>query len=258
MSQMSQINQTIEKREKRKKRGHYLKSARRKRIRTLPFLLLLLLATMTSAFLLKDQIGLVGGEEAEEEDFLILVNRQNEIPADDSVDLTLLANGESVATAIVPALQQMFDDARSQGVYPIVASGYRGAEEQQALLDEKIAAYVKLGYDREAAAALAETYVSPPGSSEHQLGLAVDINADPMKSTAGEVYTWLAESAHQYGFILRYPEGKEELTGTHYEAWHYRYVGKTAASTIYKENLCLEEYIEKYVDPVDAGEEAAE
>lgn len=232
---------------------------KRKKFRTLPFILLLLLTVVTSALLLKDQIGLAGGEEAGEEDFLILVNRQNEVPPHYTVDLTLLSNGESVATAIVPALQQMFDDARAQGVYPVVASGYREAEEQQALLDEKIAAYIASGYDRENAAALAETYVSPPGTSEHQLGLSVDINADPMKSTAEDVYTWLAENAHQYGFILRYPECKEELTGTHYEAWHYRYVGKTAAVTIYKENLCLEEYIEQYVDSaVDVEKEAEE
>lgn len=252
---MSQISQKIK---KRKRSGQRLISGRRIRIRTLLLMVLLFLTAVISAFLLKDQIGLTGGAEAEEENLLILVNRQNEVPPHYTVDLTLLANGESVATVIVLALQQMFDDARAQGVYPVVASGYRQAGEQQALLDEKIATYVASGYDREAAAALAETYVSPPGYSEHQLGLAVDINADPMKSTAGEVYTWLAENAHQYGFILRYPEGKEELTATHYEAWHYRYVGKTAAATIYKENLCLEEYIEKYVGPVDAGEEAAE
>jgi D-alanyl-D-alanine carboxypeptidase len=87
-----------------------------------------------------------------------------------------------------------------------------------------------------------------PGTSEHQLGLAVDINADPMKSTAEEVYTWFAENAYQYGFILRYPEGKEAVTGMSYEAWHYRYVGVSAATVIYNEGLCLEEYIGKYVD----------
>lgn len=68
-----------------------------------------------------------------------------------------------------------------------------------------------------------------PGTSEHQLGIAIDINADKSKSSNDEVYTWLAANAHNYGFILRYPQGKQEITGTSYEPWHYRYVGVDAA-----------------------------
>lgn len=234
--------------------SYYRKSSQRNKISKRVLFLLLLFAAVASAFFFKDQVGLANSEE--EEDFLILVNGQNEVPAHYSVDLTLLSNGESVATSIYPALQQMFDDARAQNVYPVVASGYRTAEEQQVLLDEKAESLVASGYDSDTATALAETYVLPPGYSEHQLGLAVDINADPMKSTAEEVYTWLAENAHQYGFILRYPEDKEDLTGTHYDAWHYRYVGKTAAATMFRENLCLEEYVEKYVDSADEAEDA--
>lgn len=216
-----------------------------KKIRNISLLLLVFVAFLTAGFFLKDKVALT--DSGEEADFLILVNRWNEVPAHYNVDLTRLSNGESVATAIYPSLQDMFDDARADGVYPVVASGYRTKEEQQKLLDEKIETYLEQGYDRSEAESLAETYVSPPGTSEHQLGLAVDINADPMKSTAGEVYPWLAENAYQYGFVLRYPEDKVDITGTNYEAWHYRYVGVAAATTMFNENLCLEEYIEKYV-----------
>ena len=76
------------------------------------------------------------------------------------------------------------------------------------------------------------------------MGIAVDINADKTRSTNEEVYQWLAENAYKYGFILRYPQGKEDITGGAYEPWHYRYVGKDAAEEIYNDQVCLEEYME--------------
>ena len=76
-----------------------------------------------------------------------------------------------------------------------------------------------------------------------QTGLAVDINADGVNSSGQQVYAWLADNAWKYGFILRYPEDKTEITKTDYEPWHYRYVGKEAAKEIYESGLCLEEYI---------------
>ena len=90
---------------------------------------------------------------------------------------------------------------------------------------------------------MASEWVAAPGTSEHQLGIAVDINADKTKSTNDEVYAWLAEHAWEYGFILRYPKNKESITGTGYEPWHYRYVGKEAAKKIQQEGCCLEEYV---------------
>ena len=81
------------------------------------------------------------------------------------------------------------------------------------------------------------------GRSEHQLGLAVDINGDELHSSNDEVYSWLAENAYKYGFILRYPEGKSDITGIEYEPWHYRYVGKEAAAEIFSRSICLEEYL---------------
>ncbi|HBE85746.1 MAG TPA: peptidase M15, partial [Lachnoclostridium sp.] len=113
---------------------------------------------------------------------LILVNRWNAIPEDYDVDLTELSNGQTVDTRIYPSLQNMFDAARADGVYPVVVSGYRTAEKQQSLMEEKIAAYKAEGYSASKAKAEAETWVAIPGTSEHQLGIAVDINADGVKS----------------------------------------------------------------------------
>ena len=176
-------------------------------------------------------------------DPLMLVNSTHALPEGYTVELTELSNGQSVATLIYPALQQMFDDARSQGIYPIVASGYRTPEKQQSLMDEKIQSLVEQGYSQESAQTEALKWVNQVGYSEHQSGLAVDINADGIHSAGYEVYDWLAQNAWQYGFILRYPEDKTDITGTGYEPWHYRYVGVEAAQAITQQGVCLEEYL---------------
>ena len=175
---------------------------------------------------------------------LILVNDDYCIPEDYEVTLKTLANGEQIDERIYPYLQEMFNAARAEGIYPIVREGYRTEKEQQALYDEKVQAYINEGYSRSRAEKTAKEWVALPGTSEHQLGIAVDINADKSKCSNNEVYAWLAENAHEYGFILRYPQGKLEMTGISYEPWHYRYVGVDAAQEIYNENICLEEYLE--------------
>jgi D-alanyl-D-alanine carboxypeptidase len=159
------------------------------------------------------------------------------------VNLTELSNGQSVDTRIYPALQEMFDAARGDGVYPVVVSGYRSAEKQQGLLDDKIAEYRAEGCSIEEATIKAEEWVAIPGTSEHQLGIAVDINADGVNSAGFEVYDWLEDNAHKYGFILRYPADKTDITEIIYELWHYRYVGIEAAAEIHSQGLCLEEYL---------------
>lgn len=92
----------------------------------------------------------------------------------------------------------------------------------------------------------AEKYVAIPDTSEHQLGLSVDINADTDKCSSEKVYQWLDENAYKYGFVKRYPEDKTDITGISNEPWHYRYVGTTVAKIMKEENLCLEECLEKY------------
>lgn len=175
---------------------------------------------------------------------LVLVNHNHPIPKNYDIDLTELSNGRQVDSRMYPYLQKMFDQMRSEGIYPIVGEGYRTADEQQKMMNDKIEAYINEGYSKTAAKKLAKTMVAAVGTSEHQLGLAVDINADKKLSTNDDVYTWLAKHAYQYGFILRYPPDKTKITGIEYEPWHYRYVGENAAREIYTQGLCLEEYIE--------------
>ncbi|MCR5482145.1 MAG: M15 family metallopeptidase [Clostridia bacterium] len=183
--------------------------------------------------------------EDAEEPFLILVNRDNPLPAGYETETVTLRNNEKVDERIYPSLQKMFDDMRAEGIYPVVASGYRTKEEQQIIMDEKIQAYRAEGYCEEDAANKAREWVALPGTSEHETGLAVDINADTNMSSGEEVYEWLRIHAHEYGFIKRYPQDKSEITGICDEPWHYRYVGESAAAEITEQNLCLEEYLKR-------------
>ena len=143
---------------------------------------------------------------------LVLVNRDNYIPDDYEMDLMELSNGQKIDSRIYPYLQEMFDDARNAGVYPFVRDGYRTAEEQQQILDDKIAAYRSEGYTKHMAEETAMEWGALPGTSEHQLGLAVDINADTSKCSRDDVYNWLLENSYKYGFIQRYPSGKTSIT----------------------------------------------
>ena len=176
---------------------------------------------------------------------LILVNKDYKIPSGYDPELTELSNGQKVDSRIYPQLQKMFDDARAAGLELFVREGYRTTQEQQKIMDEKIEEYRAEGYSHSEAKALAEKYVAIPGTSEHQLGLSVDINADTSKCSSDAVYAWLAENAYKYGFIKRYPSEKVEITGINNEPWHYRYVGTEAAAQMQESGLCLEEYIEQ-------------
>ncbi|MGN9059239.1 M15 family metallopeptidase [Mediterraneibacter faecis] len=175
---------------------------------------------------------------------LILVNDNYSIPNNYEVKLTELSNGEKVDSRIYPQLQQMFDDARATGLELFVREGYRTSQDQKDIMDERIQQYRDEGYSQSEAKKLAEEYVAEPGTSEHELGIAVDINADTSKCSSDAVYTWLANNAYRYGFIKRYPEDKIEITGVNNEPWHYRYVGIDVAQEMQEKGLCLEEYIE--------------
>lgn len=175
---------------------------------------------------------------------LLLVNRSNAIPDGYApTELTELSNGQSVDKRIYPSLQSMFDDARAQGVYPVVSSGYRTAKQQQSEMDDKIQEYIDDGKSEDEARALAATYVAHVGYSEHEAGLAIDIVAKANKSDDDTVWAWMKEHCAEYGFILRYPEGKEGVTGMSYEPWHFRYVGVEAAQKIMGAGITLEEYL---------------
>lgn len=141
------------------------------------------------------------------------------------------------------ALEQMYQDALKQDYHLVLNSGYRSYESQTKIYDE----YFKK-YDKITAAGL----VAKPGSSEHQLGLGIDLTSqsviDKERLVFGdtEEYKWVVKNAYKYGFILRYPKNQSSLTGTANEPWHFRYVGKKAAKIIYDNDWTLEDYILKY------------
>ena len=175
---------------------------------------------------------------------LLLVNSTHPLADDYSVDLTELRNGQSVDTRILSDLQEMFDAARSEDIYPIVSDAYRTREDQQTLMDDVIQNYEDEGYSSEEASSKAEQVIAKPGTSEHETGLAIDIAGDDdYDQDTDSVLEWMNSNAYKYGFILRYPSGKESVTGAEAENDHYRYVGKEAAKVIHNQGICLEEYL---------------
>lgn len=179
---------------------------------------------------------------------LILVNKWNSIPDDYSINLKKFQNGHSVDERIYSDLQQMINDCRADGFNPVICSSYRTNEMQTTLFNRKINQYLDMGYSQSEAEKLAGEIVAAPGTSEHQLGLALDIvdasyQILDEKQENTQVQKWLMENSWKYGFILRYPADKSNITGITYEPWHYRYVGKDDAKKIYDAGLCLEEYL---------------
>lgn len=180
---------------------------------------------------------------------LTLVNRDNPLPSDFTVpQLTQLANGHSIDSRAYPALQSMMDGARAAGYQPLICSSFRTWDAQDSLFRRKVQSYLDQGYSQADAESAAAYWVARPGTSEHQLGLAVDIvDLDYQLLDKGQedrpVQQWLMAHCAEYGFILRYPTDKSGLTGVGYEPWHYRYVGEEAAREIMDGGLCLEEYL---------------
>lgn len=180
----------------------------------------------------------------------LLVNKSSYLPTDYTVALTTLKNGQQVASVMYEDLRNMLFDGeeKEQGLSFLVASGYRSSEEQQRLLEEEIVKNAGAGMNEEEAREDALLTVAPAHYSEHETGLAVDIVAvtnqrlDATQEDTPE-NIWLRENCYKYGFILRYPRGKEEMTGFSYESWHFRYVGKDAAKEIYDKGITLEEYL---------------
>ena len=171
--------------------------------------------------------------------YLLLVNSTHPLPDDwEAPALIEMPGGETVDARIYEPLSQMLADAADEGLEPFVASGFRTRAEQQGFMDDKINEYRSQGYGESEARALAEDWVALPGTSEHELGLAADING-----ASYDLYIWLQQNSWRYGFIQRYPEDKTDITGISHEPWHYRYVGKEAAKEIYESGLCLEEYL---------------
>lgn len=190
----------------------------------------------------------LGDVSAGEFSLMILVNRDNPMPEGLKPTLVDIGGGDSVDARCYDDLMLMLDDCRAAGLEPVICSAYRTQEYQTMLYENKIDRLIAQGFSAELAPALAMTVVALPGTSEHQLGLALDIvDASYQQLDEAQEHTpvqrWLMDNSYRYGFILRYPNDKSAVTGIIYEPWHYRYVGRDAAQQIYDSGLCLEEFL---------------
>ena len=179
---------------------------------------------------------------------LLLVNDWNPLPAgyDSDVTFSTVSGGKQVDSRIIDAVNRMLNDAAAYDL--AVVSAYRPKEEQNTLYWRKVQQYTDKGYSDLEAQKVGGTIVKRPGFSEHNCGLAMDVGGSgdyTLEQTFANTpaYAWLIEHCADYGFILRFPEGKEDITGVIYEPWHYRYVGEEAARYIMDNDLCLEEYL---------------
>ena len=182
---------------------------------------------------------------------LILVNPLNKIPDDYIPILAELENGYLVDERVVKQLQEMLGAARLEGLSPIICSAYRSIEKQEKLYENRVIKFIDDGFSKHEAISKTSSIIAIPYTSEHHTGLAVDIVASSYQRLNKEQENtaeqkWLIANSYKYGFILRYPSSKSDITGIQYEPWHYRYVGNEVAKMIYNDDLCFEEYLDKY------------
>ena len=173
---------------------------------------------------------------------LLVINSQNPVPKDYKINLKRCRDSE-VDAKICCSLNDMIEDAYAQNIKLWISSGYRSESKQEELFTNKVKEYMKQGYTEEDSKNLAQTVVAKPGTSEHNLGLAVDLNGVQNEFNTTKEFEWLSENAANYGFILRYDNSKQNITGKIYEPWHFRFVGVEHAKKMKEENLCLEEYV---------------
>lgn len=181
---------------------------------------------------------------------LLLINKQHSVPEEYTFELGNITDTMRCDERIIDDLRDMLQAAKRDKVNLDVRSPYRDIARQEYLFNRKITLYMNQGMSFVEAFKLSGQVVTYPGASEHQIGLALDIVSDKYASLdkgfgdtkAGK---WLLENSYRYGFILRYPEGKEYITGIEYEPWHFRYVGVDAATVIMQNGITLEEFWEE-------------
>ena len=176
---------------------------------------------------------------------LTLVNASYRIPEDYVVQKAVAVKGYDTELDYRVAVyyQAMYDAAAREGIYLTPYSGYRRYSTQKTNYTNKTNLYLSQGYSLWEAQALAARIIMPPGSSEHNLGLAMDICGTSNSFDQTKAFSWLCEHAWQYGFILRYTKEKQLVTGVTYEPWHWRFVGTQYAKEIRDSGLCLEEWL---------------
>ena len=181
---------------------------------------------------------------------MILVNIDYILPDDYETDLapciTSDPNSLKLDSRVAPYYNEMYLAALEDGIELVPISGYRSVERQKNNFERKINTYLDQGYSKTEATQMAATIILPPGTSEHNAGLAMDICSLEQNFEETEEFRWLCENASDYGFILRYPENKQDITKIIYEPWHWRYVGVEAAKAMESSGQCLEEYLGVY------------
>ncbi len=179
---------------------------------------------------------------------LMLVNKQNPVPEGFEVKLANINGSMYADERIIDDIYRMIDAASSDGVDLMICSAYRSYDRQRTLFNNKINKLMGQGMTYLEAYKFGSMNVTVPGTSEHHIGLALDILTGSYTSMDDgfgdtEAGKWLAANSADYGFILRYPKGKEDITGIVYEPWHFRYVGTDYARDITDRGVCLEEYL---------------
>lgn len=185
---------------------------------------------------------------------MVLVNSEHPMETGYVPELMELEEGLSVDARILDAAREMLADAKEAGLHIDICSAYRSVERQEQVFSESMKERVKDGMNYWDAFNETSSNVAVPGTSEHALGLALDLvsnqytELDERQENTAEA-KWLKENCHKYGFILRYPPEKTNITGIIYEPWHYRYVGVEDATKIMKLGITLEEYLQDYYEP---------
>lgn len=184
---------------------------------------------------------------------LVVVNRANPIADDyDYSPITEKIGKYPFHYEVAEQLRKMFAAAKKDGYSLVIVSGYRTKERSEVLYNNKVAELKKEGYSEEEALEEAARWIAPPGTSEHHTGLAADIVQAGYFTKHSSLnwvfdeypeFEWLYEHCAEYGFILRYPKDKQDVTKITYEPWHYRYVGVEHAKKIMDAGVCLEEYV---------------
>lgn len=185
---------------------------------------------------------------------LTLVNRWNSLDPECEPVLADIGDGHEIDARAALDFERMMNACRTAGLRPVVRSSYRTWNKQTSLYENKVRRVRRAGTPAHLARMEAATVVAYPGTSEHQLGLALDIVDRDYQALDTEqentpVQKWLMENSWKYGFILRYPSDKCARTGIIYEPWHYRYVGMAVAREIYESGLCFEEYVYEHFAP---------
>ncbi len=180
----------------------------------------------------------------EEKWYMTLVNSSYRIPDNYEPDLVYVCgSGERLDRKVAEHYEEMYNAAKKDGVDLAPCSGYRSYELQERNYNNKVSFYESQGYSNKDAKVKAATIIMPPGSSEHNLGYAMDIVCvDEWFEDTAE-FKWLTENAADYGFIMRYPKDKQDITKVIYEPWHWRYVGVELAKELKDSGLVLEEYM---------------